>query len=54
MIRDYLGKVVKYKARLLAKGYSQRYGVDYDEVYSTIARFESVKVIIAIPAQVGW
>ena len=28
------GEVIKYKARLLVKGYSQRKGLDYDEIYA--------------------
>lgn len=40
-----------YKARLCAQGCSQEQGVDYDEIFSAVVRFESVHVLLAIAAQ---
>lgn len=40
----------QFKARLMAKGYSQRHGIDYDEVFSPVARHTSVKVVLALIA----
>ncbi|KAD7478171.1 hypothetical protein E3N88_01307 [Mikania micrantha] len=48
------GKIVKYKARLVAKGYSQQYGVDFLETFAPVARFETIRVVVAIAAQMGW
>ena len=52
--KDPEGNVVKYKACLVAKGYTQRHGVDFDEVYAPVARIETVRVLLALAAQGGW
>lgn len=44
------GSIDKYKARLVAKGYSQHYGVDYTETYAPVAKFASIRTILAIGA----
>lgn len=45
------GKIERYKARLVAKEYSQEAGVDYDEIYSPVARYKSIRTILAITNQ---
>ncbi|GKF59267.1 retrovirus-related pol polyprotein from transposon TNT 1-94, partial [Tanacetum coccineum] len=48
------GKVEKYKTRLVAKGYNQKHGIDYEEVFAPVARLETIRMIIAIAAQYRW
>jgi hypothetical protein len=39
--------VTRNKARLVAKGYSQVEGLDFDETYAPVARFESIRILLA-------
>nr|XP_033514218.1 uncharacterized protein LOC117278892 [Nicotiana tomentosiformis] len=41
------GKVVRNKAKLVAQGYSQQEGVDYDETFALVARLESIQILLA-------
>ena len=42
------GKVDRYKARLVAQGYSQTYGIDYEEVFSPVARYSSIRTLLTL------
>ena len=48
------GVIIKYKARLVVKGYSQRKGLDYDEIYAPMVRFETIRLLIALAALKDW
>lgn len=48
------GEIDKYKARIVAKGYAQQYGIDYTEVYAPVARLDTIRLVIALAAQEGW
>ena len=52
--RDENGAVAKYKARLVVKGYAQRQGIDYDEVFAPVARLDTVCLLIALATHEGW
>jgi hypothetical protein len=48
------GFVSRYKTRLVAKGYAQIYGIDYEETYSLIAKMITVRIIIVMVVVKGW
>lgn len=48
---DEFGKPVKYKARLVARGFSQEYLTDYNETFAPVARISSFRFIIAFANQ---
>jgi hypothetical protein len=52
--RDPTGNIVKHKTRLVAKGYAQIQGIDYDEVFVPVARLETVRLLLALAAHGEW
>ena len=47
---DMNGNMTTYKARLVAKGFSQIQEIDYDETFSPVAMFKSIRIMLAIAA----
>ena len=45
------GSVEHHKARFVAQGFSQKYDLDYDETFSPVVRFESLRTMIALAVQ---
>jgi len=46
--------VNKYKTRLVVKGYAQMFGVDFSETFTSIARMDAIRMLLARAAQKGW
>jgi len=49
--RDNVGRVNRYKARLVARGFSQIPGVDFNETYSPTIRLTSIRMILALASK---
>ena len=45
------GSVQRYKARLVAQGFTQKYGTDFDETFCPVVRQESLRMLIALSVQ---
>ncbi|XP_066320369.1 uncharacterized protein [Miscanthus floridulus] len=52
--RDKLGAIVKHKARLVTRGFVQRKGINFEEVFAPVARIESVRLLLALAAAKDW
>jgi hypothetical protein len=46
--------IEKYKARFIARGVSKKKGIDYEETFSPIARYTSIRTIIALATNMKW
>ncbi len=48
------GFVNRYKAKLVAKGYAQTYGIDYEDTYNPVTKMTTVRAIIIMAVAKGW
>jgi hypothetical protein len=46
--------VIKHKARLVARGFVQQEGIDFDDAFAPVARMEFVRLLLALAAQEDW
>ena len=49
--KDRMGTVVRNKCRLVAQGFFQVFGEDYDQTYSPVAKFTSIRTLLALSEQ---
>ena len=54
MKKNAVGEIEKYKACLVAKGFTQIYGINYYETYAPVARLSSFCFLLAIAARNKW
>jgi hypothetical protein len=48
------GSIEKYKARFVTRGFSQKEGIDYEETIAHVAKYTSIRTIIALAAKMKW
>ncbi|KAF0758507.1 hypothetical protein AaE_003914, partial [Aphanomyces astaci] len=49
-----MGKFTKYKARLVIKGFLQREGLDYTEIFASVLRLNTLRLILCLVAKHSW
>ena len=48
------GSISRYKAMLVAKGYAQTHGIDYEETFAPIAKMATICSVIVVAITKGW
>ncbi|KAG8473962.1 hypothetical protein CXB51_033910 [Gossypium anomalum] len=48
------GSIDRYKARLVARGFTQTYGLDYEEAFAPVAKLNTIRVLLSIAVNLEW
>jgi hypothetical protein len=48
------GSIDRYKGRLVAKGYKQQYGIDYEDTFSPVVKIATVRLVLFLVVARGW
>lgn len=47
------GTINRYKAQLVAKGYTQTYGIDYQKIFAHVAKLNYIRVLLSVATNQG-
>ena len=50
LIRDSNGNIKRFKARLCARGFMQKEGIDYTDTYAPVVRYDSIRILLSLVA----
>jgi hypothetical protein len=53
-VKEKDGFVVRFKARLVARGFTQQQGVDFEETYSPVMKYKTLRILLTLVVQYGW
>ena len=48
------GTVDRFKARLMAKGYAQTYGIDYQKMFAPVVKMNTMRVLLSLAGNLIW
>lgn len=48
------GKIERYKAQLVTKGYTQKYGVDYGDTFAPVVKINTIRILVLIVVNKYW
>jgi histone deacetylase 1/2 len=48
------GSIDRYKGRLVAKGFKQRYGLDYEDTFSPVVKIATIRLVLSVAISRGW
>ena len=51
---NYDGRIDRYKAKLVAKGYTQTYGINYNETFAPMAKMNTIHILISLAVNLDW